>query len=280
MKETEKQLIERIYETVNRNCPKEVAISFSGGLDSSLLAKVCKDLNRKVTLLTVGFEGSHDVEHAKKISEQLKLPLIIGELKEDQIENDLRHIVHLIKFSNLAELEVALAFFYVAKTATENNIKTVVTAGGMDELFCGYEKYKEILKKEGEEGVNKAIMEEANRAIECKKEQQKIMRVFGVEKIDPFLDNSFVDFASKIPVSFKIKAPDDEERKHIEREVAFQLRLPKHVARKPKKAFQYGSGIHKVIEKLAKSKSITKLEAKKMGHRGIKEAYVKSLKTS
>jgi asparagine synthase (glutamine-hydrolysing) len=278
MKEMEKQLIEKIYGTVNRNCPEEITISFSGGLDSSLLAKVCRDLKKKVTLLTVGFEGSHDLEHAKKISEQLKLPLIVGEIKEEQIENDLRHIVHLIKFNNLAELEVALSFFYVAKTAVENNLKNVVTASGMDELFCGYEKYKEILEKEGEEGVNKAIIEEVNRAIKCKAEQQKIMRIFGVEKIDPFLDNDFVEFASKIPVNLKMKSSSDEERKHITRSVAFQLRLPEHVVKKSKKAFQYGSGIHKVIEKLAKSKGITKTEAKKMGHKGIKEAYIKTLK--
>ena len=279
MDELEKKFIEKIYETVNRNCPEEVTISFSGGLDSSLLVKVCKDLSRKVTLLAVGFEGSHDLEQAKKTSEQLKLPLIVGVIKEEQIENDLRHIANLIKFSNLAELEVALSFLYVAKTAVENDIKNVATASGMDELFCGYEKYKEILKKEGEEGVNRAMIEEFSRAIKCREEQKKIMRIFGVEKIDPFLDSNFADFALKIPVKFKIKSPSDEERKHIERKVAFQLRVPKEVVKKHKKAFQYGSGIHKTIEKLAKSRGMTKLEAKKMGHKGIKEAYIKSLKT-
>ena len=40
---------------------KSVAVAFSGGLDSSVLAKMCRDLNRSVTLLTVGFEGSHDM---------------------------------------------------------------------------------------------------------------------------------------------------------------------------------------------------------------------------
>ena len=48
-------------------------MAFSGGVDSSLLATICKDAGYKVTLLTVGFDGSHDVEFASKVSKEMNM---------------------------------------------------------------------------------------------------------------------------------------------------------------------------------------------------------------
>ena len=49
------------------------AIAFSGGLDSSLLAKIVKDNFKDVTLLTIGFPGSHDIEFSKFISDKMSI---------------------------------------------------------------------------------------------------------------------------------------------------------------------------------------------------------------
>jgi len=53
---------------------KKFGIAFSGGVDSSLLAKICSDLGYDITLLTIGFSDSHDVVFSKKISKLLGLP--------------------------------------------------------------------------------------------------------------------------------------------------------------------------------------------------------------
>ena len=53
-----KELKTAIKDTV---LEKKIGIAFSGGVDSTLLAKLCYDLGYDVTLLTIGFENSHDI---------------------------------------------------------------------------------------------------------------------------------------------------------------------------------------------------------------------------
>ena len=53
-----KELQIAIKDTVS---DKKIGIAFSGGVDSSLLAKLCTDLNYDVILLTIGFQNSHDI---------------------------------------------------------------------------------------------------------------------------------------------------------------------------------------------------------------------------
>src|SRR3989344_2074859 len=51
----------------------DFGILFSGGLDSSLLALLSKQLNKKFTCYVVGTENSEDIEYAKKVASFLNL---------------------------------------------------------------------------------------------------------------------------------------------------------------------------------------------------------------
>jgi len=81
----------------------------------------------------------------------------------------------------------------------------------------------------------------------------------------PFLAQRFIDYAMKIPIEKKILGPSDKLRKHIIREIAISLDVPKEAAMKPKKAIQYGTLIHKNLskiidsDKVIKSKLLTKI---------------------
>ena len=39
----------------------KIGIAFSGGVDSTLIAVLCKQMNYDLTLLTIGFADSHDI---------------------------------------------------------------------------------------------------------------------------------------------------------------------------------------------------------------------------
>jgi len=65
------RLKEKIYEAVKDVEAKTIGIAFSGGVDSSLLAKACKDIGKNVTLLTIGFSSRRDIEISNEVSKHV-----------------------------------------------------------------------------------------------------------------------------------------------------------------------------------------------------------------
>ncbi len=55
-------------------------------------------------------------------------------------------------------MKTVLRFHYVSKLAKDLNLDTVVTANGIDELFCGYNAYREAIS-EGESTVFMKLMD-------------------------------------------------------------------------------------------------------------------------
>lgn len=275
--EIKERLKKKIYETVKKYCPnKQTGIAFSGGVDSSLLAKVCKDLKKDVILLTVGFQESEDPNQARKAAEELDLPLFVKWLKVEDIEQDIKKIFSVNRSKSLLDLELALGFYYIARLASENGVDAILTASGTDELFCGYNMYNKILATSGSRGVKEAIKVEVKKALKNRGQQRKVTRMLGVKKIDPFLSKEFIAFGLEVPVKLKIKGPEDDLRKQIIRRIALDIGIPKETALKHKRALQYGSGIHKQIERVA-NKMINRIEAKKRGFESPLEAYLSEI---
>jgi asparagine synthase (glutamine-hydrolysing) len=223
---------------------KSVAIAFSGGLDSSVLAKMCSDLNRSVTLLTVGFAGSHDTIFSKIIASQLLFPHETHYIIADEFYEKLDWVKRKINCRIASHLENCIAYMFIACLAKENGFNIVLTANGIDELFCGYNQYRFVYKY-GKSGIAKLMHEKILNELLLMEEVAKVTAYYGVTIKKPFLSEKFIEFASTIPINEKIKGEDDLIRKHIIRRLALDIDVPHDAAMKPKKALQYGSLIHK-----------------------------------
>ena len=127
-------------------------------------------------------------------------------------------------------------------------LDTVVTANGMDELFCGYNSYRDVIE-EGDDKIIELIDLKIKNELNMMKAVNDIASEFNVVILQPLLSDSFIKFAKTIPISEKIKGKDDLIRKHIIRELALQAGVPELSANKRKKALQYGSQIHKALLK-------------------------------
>jgi len=248
-----KQLLDEMENAVKETVSdKKVGVAFSGGVDSTLLAKLVNDLGYDVHLLTIGFRDSHDINFAKEVNQLLNLLHSISEIDPEKFEEVSNKIHQLIKSDNLSWNENSIAFYYVAELAQKNGLKIVVTANGIDELFCGYNSYREAIEK-GEDEVMKMMNEKLKNEGEMMVTINQVTAEFGVKMVQPFLSPSFIDYAKKIPVSEKIHGQDDMKRKHPIRELAMDYGIPEVVAQKQKKALQYGSQIHKSLLKSRKT---------------------------
>jgi len=248
-----KQLLSEMENAVKETIPdKKIGVAFSGGVDSTLLAKLVKDMGYNVHLLTIGFQDSHDINFAKEVNQILNFSHSISEIDPEKFKEVSQKINQTIKSDNLSWNENSIAFHYVAELAQKNNLKTVVTANGIDELFCGYNSYREAIEK-GEGEVTKMMDEKLKNEGEMMIAINQVTAEFDVKMVQPFLSSSFVDYSKKIPVSEKIHGPDDMQRKHPIRELAMDYGVPEVAAKKQKKALQYGSQIHKSLLKSRKT---------------------------
>ncbi len=241
-----------LYDAVEQGLPeKQVAVAFSGGVDSALLAVICRDLGKRVTLVTVGFPGSHDVSFSKQVAKKLGLEQETVELGHS-FQKDLAHVRKTVTCGNTSHIENCIAYYYIAKAAQKRGLPVVASANGCDELFCGYNGYRAACEK-GEAAVMELMEAKLENERALVQEISQVASEFLVEVRQPFLSDRFTEFAKKIPVSQKIKGPDDMVRKHVLREAALLIGVPEESATKPKKALQYGSQIHKHY-KLGKAK--------------------------
>ena len=249
MEKMNNELLKNIQDAIKKTVPKKrIGIAFSGGVDSALISKIISDLEYDVTLLTIGFSESHDILFAKEVNEQFEFPHHVLEIDEDSFEKISSDINKKIQTDNLSWNENCIAFYYVSKLASSLNIDAVVTANGIDELFCGYNAYREVISQ-GESAVNKLMDQKLDNEIKMMKAVNQISSEFGVEILQPLLDQEFIKYAKTIPISDKIHDSEDLMRKHVIRKLAYEIKIPEISYTKRKKALQYGTKIHKKLLK-------------------------------
>jgi len=249
MDEMNKKLLEHIKNSISETVKvKKIGIAFSGGVDSTLISKICSDMNYDIILLTIGFPESHDILFAKQVNEFLKYPHHILEIDSDTFSTISSKIHQKIETDNLSWNENCIAFYYVAKLAKNLDLDAVITANGIDELFCGYNAYREAFSG-GESQINEVMLAKLDNELKMMKAVNLIASEFGVKILQPLLSEKFIEYAKTVPLSEKIHDSEDLYRKHIIRKLASEVNVPELSCIKRKKALQYGSKIHKALLK-------------------------------
>ena len=246
---TMNQLLDEIHRAIKSTVSdNSVGVAFSGGVDSTLIAKLLHDAGYNIHLLTIGFHDSHDINFSKEVNEILKFKHDILEIEPESFQEISEKIHDIIKTDNLSWNENSIAFYYVSKLAKSLGISTVVTANGIDELFCGYNAYRQAIGI----GIDE-VMNVMNNKLDNEKKMMiainKVTSSFDVKILQPLLNENFISYAKTIPISEKIIDSDDLQRKHAIRKLAVSCGVPEISAYKQKKALQYGSKIHKQLLK-------------------------------
>lgn len=249
-----------------------VAMAFSGGLDSSLIAFLARELGLKVELYAALMEDAPEIEGVSEAARLLDLPLHLEVRRTDSILDDLDRIIWFIEEPNRMKLEVAMPLYMAAMEAYRDGHRIIFSGQGSDELFGGYRKFLSILREKGWNGLDAAIKDAVKNSYQINFERDEpITTGIGLIGRFPYTDRDLISFGLKLPSRLKIYGEDDSLRKRILREAALKLGLPKPLALKQKKSAQYGSGVHYAITKIAKNMNLTPRELLERTHKGFLE---------
>lgn len=240
------KLSKTISDSVRERAGREnVSVMFSGGLDSTLVAFLAKRFNPKTKLYTIGTNDSQDVEWARKVSEEIDGELRVKILSEEEVLSAYSETKAILRTEHLLSLELGMAVLLCSRMSNEDGAKTLLSGHGADELFGGYSKYHAAFSagKEVETMMTADLELALNKDM---KESELIAGLEGVRIAFPFLDETFLHLARSVPIE---KHFGKAERKPVLREIAKILGVPEAARTRPKKAMQYGSGIHKILDK-------------------------------
>ena len=226
---------------------KKVAVAFSGGLDSGIVASIIKEYADSVVLYTVGIENAYDVNESREVSQILGLEWHHLLVNEDNLVPSLRDMVSITGTVNPITLSFEIPLYYVSKNCKED---IIIGGQGADELFAGYSKYIGLSEDELED------MREADMATlfnTTLQHERKVSEHFGKKVLYPYLDSKVTDLVGRMDMEDLIPG---EVRKQALRTVAEEIGQPV-VAAKKKKAAQYGSGAMNLLRKIAKNNGET-----------------------
>lgn len=260
-----KHLMELLMSAVDKRIKglSKVGVIFSGGVDSSIIAKLSDDLGVDTTLYTVGHESSSDVKYAIKTAESMNLPLKVKKLDVEDVKLYTELVLNAIEEFNIMKLGVGMPSYVASEMASTDGLKVVMSGQGADEIFAGYHRYMQFYKENGENARDYLEEDLRNLYHVNLQRDDAVTMANGVELRVPYLDKMLVNTAMKVPMKYKLRGGEDDLRKCILREIAGDIGVPGEIVRRPKKAAQYGSGIHKILVKkvLRDERYKTKLEA-------------------
>ncbi len=226
-----------------------LGVIFSGGIDSVLIAKLLQDEGKRITCYCVGTPDSGDLRSARMVTEQLGLDLKTWTLTEDTVVDLLPEIIESVEESGLLQVEVAIPMFLAARMAAQDGIRVMFSGQAADELFAGYAWYNEVLAT-GFLRLHEKLWEDLcllyNDTLE---REDKLTMAHSIELRVPYLDVDVIRTAMRISPALKLQSQDDHMRKHVHRQAAFELGVPREIAFRAKDPAQTGSGIHGLIER-------------------------------
>ncbi|MBD3397946.1 hypothetical protein GF412_02200 [Candidatus Micrarchaeota archaeon] len=238
------EIAQEIEHSVHECLEDRVGVAFSGGLDSATIAKVAKECS-EVVLLCVGVEGSEDLACADGVAKELGLPLKKRVLRREEVVSYYKKAMDVVK-SDFLKVEIMAPVYAVCEMAREGGLDVVLFGSGAEELFVGYERYYTYWN-EGKD-LDGILKEE----FETLKKRDigmitKVARKAGVEARFPFYSPGIAKEVFSVPVSVRME--ERELKKGLLREAAHFLGVPETAVKRKKRAFQYGSGVHKILLK-------------------------------
>lgn len=249
----------------------KVAVLLSGGIDSCLIAKMLHDLapgaGIEVVAYTAGFPESEDMKTAQEFTQEIGIEHRIELLSVGEIEKYIPEVIETIEERDFVQIEAGIGIYAAMNIVSQDGIKVVFSGQGPDELWGGYAWYPEVLNQEGRQELSERMWDDLIRGdIETLDRENKIARVHGADMMFPYIDLEVVNLAMSVAPELKVTSGNDHLGKHPHRELAQVMGIPPEYANKTKNAAQHGTGIHGVLDGIARKNGFDEDRVKKIGY--------------
>ena len=243
-------LDQAIRKAVASRSKRPLALLFSGGVDSSLLALLLKQGSASFTAYSVGIEKSQDLGAAMAVAEELQIPLKTRVLSLETVQEIIEKLPSALQEARFKDQNLSVLFGVASvewagiEMARENGYQAIMGGLGSEEIFAGYERHAKAADINAEcwSGLSTMWAKDLVR-------DASLAKAMNVTVLTPFLDRDLIKVAMGISGDLKIKAGI---KKACLRDAAVRMGLPQAFADRKKMAAQYGSGIDKAIERIAK----------------------------
>ncbi|MCG7844083.1 MAG: asparagine synthase-related protein [Methanomassiliicoccales archaeon] len=237
MRQTE--LLDSLRGCIQRQLVGEVAVLFSGGLDSAVLASLARP-SARLGLFTVGYPESHDLKAGKNGAEELGVPWCPIVLDDSMVRNGVAFLRSRLDIIDPVTISFELPMFFVCSSVTQ---PILLSGQGADELFAGYSRYSSM--DEDERARSLAKDQAALMAVGVPREEH-LASMFGKSLVCPYLCPEVVEVARRFTAGEMIGPSGNKLPLRV---LAAELGLS--AANAPKKAAQYGSGIMAAMKRMA-----------------------------
>ncbi|MEH7106318.1 asparagine synthase (glutamine-hydrolyzing) [Bacillus sp. JJ1764] len=139
-----KEIRDVMFDSVKMHMRSDVPVGsfLSGGIDSSIIASIAKEFHPAIKTFSVGFEhnGFSEIDVAKETAEKLGVENISYVISPQEYMNEIPKIMWHMD-DPLAD-PACVPLYFVAREARKH-VTVVLSGEGADELFGGYNIYRE-----------------------------------------------------------------------------------------------------------------------------------------
>ena len=246
--------VERVASAVARSVREiaaegeSLAVAFSGGVDSALVAAGVPD----APCYVAGFPGAHDVRAAREAAAETGRDLRVVELSHDDLRVAVPEVAAATGRTNPMDVQIALPLYLTAKRAAADGFDRLAVGQGADELFGGYAK---VARAPDDPRVDADTVRGATREVVTTLPDQlerdvPALRAAGVEPVAPLLHDRVV--AAALPLPGELLAEGDQRKVALRRAAVESGLVPETIAARDKKAVQYGTYVSRELDRLAR----------------------------
>ncbi len=214
-----KNIANHLAKIVRRNIQHRLELTYntgcllSGGLDSSIIATLFNQYNQQINgpeshikTFALGVAENEDLKHARLMSEFLHSEHYELKINLEDIIEVLPKVVYHLESFDPSLVRSSASNYLIAQHAGQQGIQVLLSGEGGDELFCGYDHFKEI--------CNLAIFKEQKECLKALHNNaalrlDRMNACHSIKVIAPFISEDLFNIAMEIPINYKLKQTEN-----------------------------------------------------------------------